>query len=145
MNWEKLKPNHYFKEPVEYIYSSTIFDIKEYDRLYENQNNLSHQVWKDFDSKYSTGFQFHEDLTEINRNKEVMCLWFYKDRNDRSAGEVIELAGKKITYFPNAFLITESKDIKIIREKRNFIRRPCLQIDLDRETYNQIIGKIKQR
>jgi len=143
MNWEKLKPQHYFKEPVEYIYSSTIFDIKEYDKLYENQNNLDHKVWQDFDSKYNSGFQFHEDLTEINKNKEVMCLWFYKDRNDRSGGEVIELSGKKITYFPNAFLITESKDIRIITEKRNFIRRPCLQIDMYHKTYTQILEKIK--
>ena len=40
MNWEKLKQNHYNKDPVEHIYSKTIFDMKEYDDLYENQNNL---------------------------------------------------------------------------------------------------------
>ena len=41
MNWEKLKPVHYFKEPVTYFYSSSIFDTKEYDALYENQNNFN--------------------------------------------------------------------------------------------------------
>ena len=95
MNWEKLKPNHYFKEPVEYIYSSTIFDLKEYDKLYENQNNLNHKVWQDFDKKYKIGFQFLDDIRDINLMKEVICLWFFKERNDRSGGEDIELSGKK--------------------------------------------------
>ena len=39
MNWLKLKKQHYFKEPVEYFYASSIFDTKEYDALYENQDD----------------------------------------------------------------------------------------------------------
>ena len=58
MNWKKLKPQHYFKEPVEHIYATAIVDIKEYDSLYENQNNLSHQIWQDVDTKYKIGFEF---------------------------------------------------------------------------------------
>ena len=143
MNWEKLKPQHYFKEPVEHIYSSTIFDIKEYDKLYENQNNLDHTVWQDFDKKYKTGFQLLDDIREINLMKEVLCLWFFKERNDRSGGEDIDLSGKKITYFQNAFLITKSKKIKVLEKKDEYIRRPCLQIDMDLKTYNQILEKIK--
>jgi len=49
MNWEKIKPNHFFKEPVEHVYASTLYDIKDYDKLYENQNNFTHTVWQEFD------------------------------------------------------------------------------------------------
>ena len=96
MNWEKLKTVHYHKDPVEHIYSQTIFDQQEYDRLYENQNNLEHQVWKEFDEKYCVGYQLLEDIREINRDKEVMCLWFFKERNDRSAGVDIKMAGHMV-------------------------------------------------
>ena len=143
MNWEKLKPQHYFKEPVEYIYSSTIFDIKEYDKLYENQNNLSHQAWKNFDAKYKTGFQFCDDLRDINKDKEILCLWFFKERNDRSAGEDIELHGKRLTYFQNTFLITECKDIKILEKKDEYIRRPLVQLDLKKDSYQKIVGRFR--
>jgi hypothetical protein len=143
MNWEKLKPNHYFKEPVEHIYSSTIFDIKEYDKLYENQNNFSHQIWKDFDEKYKTGFQFCDDLRDINKDKEIICLWFFKERNDRSAGEDIELCGKRLTYFQNTFLMTECKDIKILEKNDEYIRRPLVQLDLKKDIYHKILGKFK--
>ena len=35
MNWDKLKPNHYFRDPITHIYAQDIFDTKEYDKLYE--------------------------------------------------------------------------------------------------------------
>ena len=57
MNWQKLRKPHYHKEPVEYIYATAIFDLKEYDSLYENQNDLSHQVWQNFDTKYKVGYE----------------------------------------------------------------------------------------
>ena len=143
MNWEKLKPNHYFREPVEYIYSSTIFDLKEYDKLYENQNNLNHKVWQDFDKKYKIGFQFLDDIRDINVMKEVICLWFFKERNDRSGGEDIELSGKKIKYIQNTFLITESNKIKVLEKKDEYIRRPCLQVDLDYKSFRQIVENLR--
>ena len=115
MKWEKLEPNHFFKEPVKHFVASTIYDTKEYDRLYENQNNLTHDIWNEFDSKYKVGFQFYEDLQDIDKSKDIMCLWFFKERSDRSNEKDILLAGKTITYFPNTFLITRSNDIKIVR------------------------------
>jgi len=141
MNWEKLKTNHYFKDPVEHVYASTLYDMKEYDKLYENQNNLNHHVWQEFDQKYKTGFEFMNDIREINTNKSVICVWFFKDRNDRSSGEDILLRDKKIKYQPNSFLITKSKDIKIIDKKDKYIRRPLLQLDLKIEVWNQILER----
>ena len=142
MNWEKLKSQHYHKEPVEYIYTRSIFELKEYDKLYENQNNLTHKVWKDFDEKYRVGFEFLDDIRDINKDKDIMCLWFFKERNDRSAGTDIKIAGHTITYYPNTFLITESKDIKIL-EKNEYIRRPVVQLDLSRKTYKSIVERFQ--
>jgi hypothetical protein len=145
MNWEKLKPPHYCKEPVEYIYTSTIFDIHEYDRLYENQNNLSHQVWQEFDEKYRVGYQFLEDIRDVNLDKDVICLWFFKDRLDRSAGTDLKLAGNTIRYNQNTFLLTESKDIKILEEKHKYkyIRRPAVQLDIKKEKFENIVKRFR--
>ena len=139
MNWEKLRKPHYHKEPVEYIYATGIFNLKEYDKLYENQNNLSHQIWQDFDTKYKIGFEFFKDLREFNKNKEVICLWFFKERSDRGASNDIDLKGKIIKYQPNTFLITRSKNIKIIKRKSVLPNRPVLQLDLSINKYNKII------
>jgi hypothetical protein len=143
MNWGKLKPHHYHKEPVEYIYARTLFDLKEYDNLYENQNNLMHEVWKDFDEKYRVGFEFLDDIRDINKDKDIMCLWFFKERTDRSAGNDIKISGKTITYYPNTFFITESKDIKIL-EKNEYIRRPALQLDLSTSTWNTMLERFNK-
>jgi hypothetical protein len=141
MNWDKLKSNHYFKEPVKHIYTSTVFDLKEYDRLYENQNNFEHQAWQDFDSKYRVGFTLHNDIRDINKNHDILCLWFFKERNDRSGGEDILLSGKKIKYLPNTFLVCESKDIKILEKHDEYIRRPVLQLDMKKEEWNKILER----
>ena len=143
MNWEKIKKSHYYKEPVEHILAPAIFDLKEYDSLYENQNNLSHQVWQDFDNKYKIGFEFFKDLREFNKDKEVICLWFFKERSDNSKNNAIELEGKIIKYRPNTFLVTKSKNIKIIKRKSALPTRPVLQLDLSIKEYNKIIKMIR--
>jgi len=143
MNWEKLKTNHLFKDPVKHIYASTLYDIKEYDKLYENQNNLNHHVWQEFDQKYKTGFELINDIRDINLKKEIICVWFFKERNDRSSGEDIILAGKKLKYIPNTFLVTDSKDIKILEKKDEYIRRPLLQLDLKVEVWDQILERFQ--
>jgi hypothetical protein len=143
MNWQKLRKPHYHKEPVEYIYATAIFDLKEYDSLYENQNDLSHQVWQNFDTKYKMGYEFLDDIRDVNFNKEVICLWCFTDRNDKSSAVDFNLAGKLITYRSNTFLITESKELKILERKKFFPRRPALQIDLNKRIFDDIIMRIK--
>jgi len=144
MNWEKLKANHYFKDPVEHVHASTLYDMKEYDKLYENQNNLNHHVWQEFDQKYKTAFEFMEDIREINTNKEIICVWFFKDRNDQSSGEDILLKDKKIKYQPNTFFITKSNDIKIVDKKNKYIRRPFVQLDLSNAVWQGILKRFNK-
>ena len=144
MNWEKIKKSYYYKEPVEHILAPAIFNLDEYDSLYRNQNNLSHQIWQDFDTKYKIGFEFFKDLREFNKDKEVICLWFFKERSDNSKNNAIELEGKNIMYSPNTFFITKSKNIKINDAGKQWPYRPVLQLDLSISKYNKIIKMIKQ-
>lgn len=142
MHWEKLKPNHFFKEPDYHFYSKTLFDTSEYDRLYENQKNPSHISWQEFDRKYKTGFQLYDDLRDLDLNREVICMWFFKERSDNTAGEDIQLAGKTITYRQNSFFITKSKDIKIVeRTKRQHNRRPFVQLDMKDSTFQELLKR----
>ncbi len=143
MNWKKLKKIHYHTDPVEYIHAVNIFDLQQYDKLYENQNNLNHERWQEFDAKYKTGFEFHDDITNINKNKQVMALWFFPERSDRGARPHLDLQGKRIPYTTNTFLLTKCQDIKIIETKRKFIRRPCIQLDMSEKKYTKIIEGIK--
>lgn len=143
MNWNILKPTHIFRDPVEHIISATIFDQKEYDVLYENSNNLNHTVWKEFDKKYKVGFELKDDITNIDLNKEVIALWFFKERSDSNSQPRINLKNKLITYFPNAFFLTKSKDIKIVEQKRKYIRRPMIQLDISAKTFDGIMERFK--
>ena len=143
MNWEKLNKRKYYNEPVEHIHAMDIFDTQEYDRLYENQNNLEHAVWQEFDKKYKIGFEFKEDITDIDLDKEVIALWFFRERSDRYAGPHIDLSGKKIAYTPNTFILTKTKDIKVIEAKKKYIRRPMVQLDISGKIFDNICGRFK--
>ncbi len=147
MIWEKLRKPHYHKEPVEYIYATGIFDLKEYEKLYENQNDLSHQVWNDFQTTHKfKKINFFNDLKNIDLNKTITCLWFFKDRGDKNAGNDIELGDKNkriIVFRTNTFFITNCPYIKILSRKKYFPRRQCLQIEMSVNTYNNIIEKLK--
>ena len=78
---------------------------------------------------------FHEDLRDIDRSVDIMCLWFFRERTDRAAGNDVKLAGKIINYSANTILITPSKEIKIKERKKYFPRRPCVQIYISMEIY----------
>ena len=99
MNWEKIKKSHYYKEPVEHILAPAIFNLDEYDSLYRNQNDLSHQVWQDFDIKYKKGFEFFKDLREFNKDKEVICLWFFKDVFEVKALVIVKNLSNNFFFF----------------------------------------------
>jgi|TARA_R110001592_G_scaffold129128_1_gene341434 hypothetical protein len=143
MEWDKLKSNHYYDQPVDHICITNLIDLNEYDRLYENQNNLNHQTWKEFTEKYKTTAQLHETIADIDFNKDVMCLWFFKERSDGTAA-YIHINGKQIKYAPNVFLLTKSKSIKFVPTKRKYIRNPVIQLDVDLETYNNLIKKFQK-
>ena len=143
MNWDKLKKNHYHDQPVEHIIAMDLIDSLKYDSLYENQNNLDHQHWKEFCEKYNTTAELKEDFSDIDFSKDIMCLWFFKERSDSTAAYV-HLKGKQIRYEANTFLISKSKDIKFVHTTRKYIRSPLVQLDIDGTTYDDLLRRINK-
>tara|TARA_B100001057_G_C22751946_1_gene912135 strand:- start:19 stop:450 length:432 start_codon:yes stop_codon:yes gene_type:complete len=143
MNWDKLQKQHYHDEPVEHICAVNIVELNDYDRLYENQNNLDHVAWQEFCEKYQTKAQLYENINDVDFAKDIMCLWFFKERSDGTAAH-IHIDGKQIRYSPNLFLVTKSKNIKFFPTQRQYIRNPVVQLDMDVETYNKIIKRFQK-
>ena len=133
--FERLKKQYYHTDPVEHIIGPQIIKVAEYDDLYENQTRFDGTVWKNFKEKQNLKCVFHEDLRDIDRSADIMCLWFFRERTDRDAGNDIKLAGKIINYHANKILITPSKEIKIKERKKYFPRRPCVQIYISKQIY----------
>ena len=150
--FEKLKKTHLYQDPIEHIYASNIFDVKEYDKLYENQNYPDHKIWKDFQTTYKfKKIRFFNDLNNTDLTQTIICLWFFKDRGDRNKGKDIEISNDKetktIIYSPNTFLIFYNfckTNIKIIERKTRSPRRSCLQIYFDYDTYDNICQPIRK-
>ena len=141
--FKRLDKKYYHTEPVEYIYGLIVRTVAEYDDLYENQRRFDGKVWTEFKEMHDLTCQFHEDIRDIDYSKEVICLWFFRERSDRDPGNDIKLAGKIINYSPNALFITQSKEIKIKERKNFFPRRPCVQINLKQEKVNEIVNRFK--
>ena len=146
--FQKLKKTHLYRDPIEHIYASDIFDIKEYDKLYENQNNPNHKVWKDFQTTYNfKKIRFFNDLNNVELDETILCLWFFKDRSDRNKGKDIKIKDKTILYLPNTFFILYNScqnNIKILKRDTMVPTRPCLQLYFDYETYDNICQHIKK-
>ena len=143
MNLDKLQKHNYHDEPVEHFCAVNIIELSEYDRLYENQNDLNHTVWKEFCRKHNTKATRHDNFNSINFDRDVICLWFFKDRNDRTAAHV-QINGKQIRYNPNVFLITRSKSIKMFYADRKYIHSPVIQLDMTIENYDSLVKKFQK-
>jgi len=145
MDWRKLQSKHIHSDPVEHIHAINLIPEQEYDRLYENQNNLNHKLWQDFDERYKIGFEFKDNIEDIDVNRDVIAIWCFKERNDRTKPPHIVIAGKKFAYYPNAVIITQSKDISIRESKKKYIRRPFVQLDITRGKFRSLIEKFKSK
>ena len=143
MIWDKLNGHHFHDQPVDHVLAKDIYDLRDYDRLYENQNNLNHQSWKEFCEKYNTKAYLRESFSDIDLSNDIICLWFFKERSDQMASYV-HLKGKQKRYYPNTFLITKEKDIKFVPTKRKYIRTPLIQLDMDIKTYTNIAKRFQK-
>ena len=136
--FKNLKKEHLIKDP-ECFHAQIIIPLNVYDTLYENQNRFDSGVWKEFKTKHKIKCKFFNDISDIDLSKEIICLWFFKDRNDKNAGNDITLGENKIIIFEhNTFFITPLKKIKFNTRKRYFPFRPCVQIELTKEDYVNI-------
>ena len=136
--YKRLDKKYHHTDPVEHILGRTFRPVAEYDDLYENQTRFDGVVWTKFKETYNLNCQFHNDLQDVDFSKDITCLWFFRERSDRDAGNDIKLADKVITFHANALFITPSKEIKIQKRKVYFPRRPCVQIDISNEIYLNI-------
>ena len=136
--FKRLDKRYYHTDPVEHIIGGQIRPVVEYDDLYENQTRFDGTVWTKFKQTYNLTCQFHDDLRDIDLSTDIICLWFFRERADRDAGNDVKLDGKIITYQANTLFITPSKEIRIKERKKFFPRRPCVQIDIDNEIYLNI-------
>jgi len=136
--YKRLDKKYHYTDPVEHILGRTFRPVAEYDDLYENQTRFDGVVWTKFKETYNLKCQFHNDLQDIDFSKDITCLWFFRERADRDAGNDLKLSGKIITYSANTIFITPSKEIKIKERKKFFPRRPCVQIDINNEMYLNI-------
>jgi hypothetical protein len=136
--YKRLDKKYHHTDPVEHILGTTFRPVAEYDDLYENQTRFDGVVWTKFKETYNLNCQFHNDLQDVDFSKDITCLWFFRERSDRDAGNDIKLADKVITFHANALFITPSKEIKIQKRKVYFPRRPCVQIDINNEVYVNI-------
>ena len=136
--FKKLNKRYHHTDPVEHILGRTFHPVAEYDDLYENQTRFNGVVWTKFKETYNLKCQFHNDLQDVDFSNDITCLWFFRERADRDAGNDIKLADKVVAFQANALFITPSKEIKIQKRKVFFPRRPCVQIDINNEMYLNI-------
>jgi len=106
---EKIKKTNIHKEPIPYIIINGPIDLKEYDSLYEQWNNPSHQVWTNFLNKHKIKVDLKNNLTANNQSKqkEYVGYWFFQQRTDRRDIRV-QFGETKIAYESNRLLILDS-------------------------------------
>mgnify|MGYP003130339043 CR=1 FL=1 len=75
MIWDKLNGHHFHDQPVDHVLAKDIYDLRDYDRLYENQNNLNHQSWNEFCEKYNTKAYLRESFSDIDLSNDIICLF----------------------------------------------------------------------
>ena len=63
--FDKLKKAHFRTDPEEHFYAQMIYNLSEYDRLYENQLNQNSQVWTSFRNAYNIEYKFLENIEKI--------------------------------------------------------------------------------
>ena len=85
----------------------------------------------------------HVVSSTIFPTKEIIALWFFRERSDSYSQPDLNVGGKKIRYHQNKFLLTPCKDITIEEQKKKYIRRPCIQLDISKLKYEQIVKRFK--
>jgi len=134
------------KNPIPYIWSSTLVRRDVYDRLYEQWNNIEHHHWQNFMHEMCIELYFHNDFTNMltpKKNNQYIGYWFFQQRTDKSKGGEIELTNgpikKILSYWHNTILIIETdKSFKVLPRKHELPYRPFCEIYFDSVTNEKI-------
>ena len=109
-----------------------IIEHSQYTRLYENQVHDPLGYWNNFKKNYQIDYKFLDDVTDLQQQNNIICLWFFPERRYKDTRRIeffdLEINGRDIKYDPNTVLITNKK-VDIL-ENKFVLRRPCVQIDI---------------
>ena len=122
------------------IYIKNFIDVKEYDKLYENQNNLSHKTWIAFKNKSKFKFKFFKDLEQIDYTNNIICVWFFKERSDAKINKDFTIDGKSIEYAPNNLLMFDNDRKTIYIRDKKIYKRPAVQFNISIDDYQNILN-----
>ena len=109
-----------------------IIEHSQYTRLYENQVHDPLGHWNNFKKNYQVDYKFLDDVTDLQQQNNIICLWFFPERRYKDTRRIeffdLQINGRDIKYDPNTVLITNKK-VDIL-ENKFVLRRPCVQIDI---------------
>ena len=113
----RLLKNHINRNP-NFIYKTTAFDIKLYDRVYENWRRPNHESWIQFEKQYLLRIKEKFDNKEnyqYTGDQQWVGYIFFKDRTDRRHIQ-IKFSDISKEFKPNTLLIID-KSYQIVFEK----------------------------
>ena len=129
----KIFENHINRNP-NFIYKTTAFDLKLYDRVYENWHRPDHESWEQLEKqnqlRIKEKFDNKESYQYIGDQNWVGYI-FFKDRTDRRH---IQITFGEISkeYKPNTLLIIDkSYKIKFSKPESPMPDKPFLVVEFD--------------
>lgn len=106
-----IRPRHFSKTPFPHIFCNQLVDVDEYNRLYENWNNPTHEYWNTFKKKYNVEITQYNNLCDVDiHNNDVVCYWFFKQRGFEYKLKQYSVNGISMRYTANSALICRSSD-----------------------------------
>lgn len=134
--------NHINRNP-NFIYKTTAFDLKLYDRVYENWHRPHHESWEQFEkqNQFRIKEKFdNQESYQYTGDQSWIGYIFFKDRTDRRH---IEFTFGDISkeYKPNAVLIIEKSNmIEFSKPESPMPNKPFLVVEFD-ELFLKTIDK----
>ena len=128
----KFLKSHIHKNP-DYVYKTSAFDLKIYDRLYENWHRPDHKTWIDLqaqnDIKIIKRFQNRDSYLHDGKDEKIGFI-FFKDRTDRRHLQ-INFSNTSVDYLPNTLLILhKSYPINFSKAESDMPDKPFVVIEI---------------
>ena len=129
----KLLKNHIHKNP-NFIYKTTAFDLKLYDRVYENWNRPQHESWKQLQQQYQFKIKEKFDNKEkyqYNGDQKWIGYIFFKYRTDRRDIQ-IKFTNVEKEYKSNTLLIVDNTTgITFSKPENHMPDKPFLVVEFN--------------
>lgn len=129
----QILKNHINRNP-NFIYKTTAFDLKLYDRVYENWNRLEHKSWQQFQkqNQFRIIEKFdNQESYQYTGDRQWVGYIFFKDRTDRRHIQV-KFSETSKEYKPNTLLIIEkSNKIHFSKPESPMPDKPFLVVEFE--------------